>query len=250
VIIESFGDISYEPSDQKIALNLTSKFIFPIQKNIMEAFAIKLKELEGQKDIDLKSKKYNFKQVSKFWLNPDKENDFYKDYEEDKLRKIPSELEGTLLITGIHLEYFKLKTKANETGFARGFNTRNSSRVIDDEGDEIKAKNKVAIVGLEDKVVLKEIDFNMIFHQTNTDQSNQGFGFRWMTSNNKEYVLNYSMDKKDGTMLFYSKDEDFTNSISTIKSEKRKSKNFRFDIADETQLKLILLKFNDYMRSK
>ena len=90
----------------------------------------------------------------------------------------------------------------------------------------------------------------MIFHQTNTDQSNQGFGFRWMTSNNKEYVLNYSMDKKDGTMLFYSKDEDFTNSISNIKSEKRKSKNFRFDIADETQLKLILLKFNDYMRSK
>ena len=250
VLIESFGDISYEPSDQKIALNLTSKFIFPIQKNIMEDFAVKLKELEGQKDIDLKSKKYNFKQVSKFWLNPDKENDFYKDYEEDKLRKMPSELEGTLLITGIHLEYFKLKTKANETGFARGFNTGNATTVIDDEGDEIKAKNKVAIIGLEGKVVLKELDFNMIFHQTNTDQSNQGFGFRWMTSNNKEYVLNYSMDKKDGTMLFYSKDEDFTNSISNIKSEKRKSKNFRFDIADETQLKLILLKFNDYMRSK
>ena len=114
----------------------------------------------------------------------------------------------------------------------------------------MKAKNKVAIIGLEDKVVLKEVDFNMVFHQTNIGESNQGFGFRWMTSNNKEYVLNYSMDKKDGTMLLYSKDEMFTNSISTIKADKRKSKNFMFDIADETQLKLILLKFNDYLRSK
>ena len=250
VRIESYGDISYEPSEQKIALNLTSKFIFPLQKNIMEGFASSLKELEGQKDIDLKSKKYNFKQVSKFWLNPEKENDFYKDYEEDKLRKMPSELEGTMLITGIHLEYFKLKTKVNETGFARGFNTRNTGTQIDEEGDEVKAKNKVAIIGLEDKVVLKEVDFNMVFHQTNIGESNQGFGFRWMTSNNKEYVLNYSMDKKDGTMLLYSKDEMFTNSISTIKADKRKSKNFMFDIADETQLKLILLKFNDYLRSK
>ena len=250
VRIESYGDISYEPAEQKIALNLTSKFIFPLQKNIMEGFASSLKELEGQKDIDLKSKKYNFKQVSKFWLNPEKENDFYKDYEEDKLRKMPSELEGTMLITGIHLEYFKIKTKVNETGFARGFSTRNTGTQIDEEGDEVKAKNKVAIIGLEDKVVLKEVDFNMVFHQTNIDESNQGFGFRWMTSNNKEYVLNYSMDKKDGTMLLYSKDEMFTNSITTIKADKRKSKNFMFDIADETQLKLILVKFNDYLRSK
>lgn len=250
VRIESFGDISFEPANRKIALNLSSKFIFPIQKNIMEGLANSLKELEGQKSFDVKAKKYNFKQVSKFWLSPEKENDFYKDYEEDKLRRLPSELEGTMLITGIHLEYFKIKTKVNETGYARGFNTNNTSTEIDGEGDEVKAKNKVAIIGLEDKVVLKELDFNMVFHQTNSNESYQGFAFRWTTANNKEYVLNYSMDKKDGTMLLYAKDETFTKSITDIKSEKRKSKNFRFDIADDTQLKLILLKFNDYLRSK
>ena len=248
--IESFGDISYQPENKKIALNLTSKFIFPLQSNIMEGFSKTIKELEGQKDINLKSKSYNFKQVSKFWLDPEKENDFYKDYEEDKLRKLPEQLEGTFLITGIHLEYFKFKTKFNETGYACGFNTRNSGTQIDDEGDEIKAKNKLAIIGLEGKVVLKEVDFNMVFHQTNTDKSNQGFGFRWSTANDKDYVLSYSMDKKDGNMLLYSKDETFTNSINDIKPDKRKSKNFRFDIADDTQLKLILTKFNDYLRSK
>jgi len=58
------------------------------------------------------------------------------------------------------------------------------------------------------------------------------------------------MDKKDGNMLLYSKDETFMSSINEIKADKRKSKNFRFDIADETQLKLILAKFNDYMRIK
>jgi hypothetical protein len=58
------------------------------------------------------------------------------------------------------------------------------------------------------------------------------------------------MDKKDGNMLLYSKDETFMSSINEIKADKRKSKNFRFDIADETQLKLILAKFNDYMQTK
>ena len=250
VKIESFGDISYEPENKKIALNLTSKFIFPLDKNIMEGFAKTLKELEGQKDIDIKSKSYNFKQVSKFWLTPEKENDFYKDYEEDKLRKLPEQLEATFLISGIHLEYFRFKTKMNETGYVCGFHSKNSGTQIDDEGDEIKAKNKVAIIGLEDRVVLKELDFNMVFHQTNIDNSYQGFGFRWATANNKDYVLNYSMDKKDGNMLLYSKDETFMSSINEIKADKRKSKNFRFDIADETQLKLILAKFNDYMQTK
>ena len=250
VKIESFGDISYEPENKKIALNLTSKFIFPLDKNIMEGFAKTLKELEGQKDIDIKSKSYNFKQISKFWLTPEKENDFYKDYEEDKLRKLPEQLEATFLISGIHLEYFRFKTKMNETGYVCGFHSKNSGTKIDDEGDEIKAKNKVAIIGLEDRVVLKELDFNMVFHQTNIDNSYQGFAFRWATANNKDYVLNYSMDKKDGNMLLYSKDETFMSSINEIKADKRKSKNFRFDIADETQLKLILAKFNDYMQTK
>jgi hypothetical protein len=183
-------------------------------------------------------------------LTPEKENDFYKDYEEDKLRKLPEQLEATFLISGIHLEYFRFKTKINETGYVCGFHSKNSGTQIDDEGDEIKAKNKVAIIGLEDRVVLKELDFNMVFHQTNIDNSYQGFAFRWATANNKDYVLNYSMDKKDGNMLLYSKDETFMGSINEIKADKRKSKNFRFDIADETQLKLILAKFNDYMRIK
>lgn len=248
--IESFGDISYEPENKKIALNLTSKFIFPLDKNIMEGLAKTLKELEGQKDIDIKSKSYNFKLVSKFWLTPEKENDFYKDYEEDKLRKLPEQLEATFLISGIHLEYFRFKTKMNETGYVCGFHSKSSGTQIDDEGDEIKAKNKVAIIGLEDRVVLKEVDFNMVFHQTTIDNSYQGFAFRWATSNNKDYVLNYSMDKKDGNMLLFSKDETFMSSINEIKADKRKSKNFRFDIADETQLKLILAKFNDYMQTK
>jgi len=250
VKIESFGDISYEPENKKIALNLTSKFIFPLDKNIMEGLAKTLKELEGQKDINIKSKSYNFKQVSKFWLTPEKENDFYKDYEEDKLRKLPEQLEATFLISGLHLEYFRFKTKMNQTGYVCGFHSTNSGTQIDDEGDEIKAKNKVAIIGLEDRVVLKELDFNMVFHQTNIDNSYQGFAFRWATANNKDYVLNYSMDKKDGNMLLFSKDETFMSSINEIKADKRKSKNFRFDIADETQLKLILAKFNDYMRTK
>ncbi len=248
VRVESFGDINYDPVAQKIGMNLTSKYVFPLQKNIMEGLAASLKEVENQKDADMNSKNYNFKEVTKYWLSQEEENDFYKDYEEDKLRKMPLNLTGTMLITGLHFEFFRIKTKSNETGLARGFVTKKTS--FNDDGEEQIAKNKIAIIALEDKPVLKEIDMNIILHQTNADASNQGLMMKWTNANNKDYLINYKMDKKDGEMLLYAKDDAFNTSISEIKPEKKKSKNFKFDLADETSLKLIIVKFNDYLRSK
>jgi hypothetical protein len=248
VKVESFGDINYDPIAKKIGMNLTSKFIFPLQKNIMEGLAASLKEVENQKDADVNSKSYNFKEVTKYWLNQEEENDFYKDYEEDKLRKMPVNLQGTMLISGLHYEFFRIKTKSNETGLATGFVTKKST--FNEEGEEQIAKNKIVLISLEDKPVLKELDMNIILHQTNSDASNQGLMMKWTNANNKDYFINYKMDKKDGEMLLYAKDEAFNTSISEIKPEKKKSKNFKFDLADETSLKLIIVKFNDYLRSK
>ena len=181
-------------------------------------------------------------------MNKEEENDFYKDYEEDKLRKMPVNLSGTMLISGLHYEFFRIKTKSNETGLATGFVTKKST--LNEEGEEQIVKNKIVLISLEDKPVLKELDMNIILHQTNSDASNQGLMMKWTNANNKDYLINYKMDKKDGEMLLYAKDEAFNTSISEIKPEKKKSKNFKFDLADETSLKLIIVKFNDYLRSK
>ena len=82
--------------------------------NYKEKAAAKKKEIENQKDADVNSKSYNFKEVTKYWLNQEEENDFYKDYEEDKLRKMPVNLQGTMLISGLHYEFFRIKTKSND----------------------------------------------------------------------------------------------------------------------------------------
>jgi hypothetical protein len=54
------------------------------------------------------------------------------------------------------------------------------------------------------------------------------------------------MDKKDGTLLFYANDDIFNKSIMDIKPDKRKSKNFNFDIAEDAVGKALAAKFKGY----
>jgi hypothetical protein len=54
------------------------------------------------------------------------------------------------------------------------------------------------------------------------------------------------MDKKDGLLGFYSNDETFKKTISDIKADKRKSKNFTFDLILDGNALNLISKFNGY----
>lgn len=250
VQVQSFGDINFNPQTNKIKMELTTLLKFPMQKDVFEYLGSSLKDLEGQKAVDLKSKKINFQQYAGYFLNQDKTNDLFKDYEEDKLRKLPDGLEQSIVLSGLKFEYAQFKTKTNESGFARGWVTRTESTEVDTEGDEVKSKNRVAIIGMEGKPVLKDVVMDLVVSQGTNETATQGISFKFSNSANKDYLFDYSMVKKDGKLLVFSNDAGLKTLVTEMKPDKRKSKNFEFDWSDESNVKLILLKFNEYLRSK
>ena len=137
-------------------------------------------------------------------LPDEKVNDLLKDYEEDKLRKMPEGLDQTMVLSGLKFEYKQFKSNENESGFERGWVTKSTSVASEDGGEEVKGKNRCAIIAIEGKPVLKEVEFNMAIAQTALDKSNQGLLINFKNSADKDFLLNYGMDRKDGTLLINS----------------------------------------------
>jgi hypothetical protein len=58
------------------------------------------------------------------------------------------------------------------------------------------------------------------------------------------------MDKKDGDLGIYSNDDTFKKTISDIKTDKRKTKNFKFDLIKDGDALNLLSKFKGYFLFK
>jgi hypothetical protein len=93
---------------------------------------------------------------------------------------------------------------------------------------------------------MKEVDFDIFYLQTFTKESGQGFSWNLTLPEERKYFVNYSMDKKVGALMFYTNDDIFNKSIIEIKPDKRKSKNFTFDIAEDAIGSALYAKFKGY----
>ena len=123
-------------------MDVSTLIKFPMQKDVFDKIGDGLKALESQKNVDMNSKKLNFSTYLRQMLSEEKVNELLKDYEEDKLRKMPVGLDQTLVISGLKFDFVRFKTKGNESGFSSGWITRTPSGTTetDEEGDEVKAK--------------------------------------------------------------------------------------------------------------
>jgi hypothetical protein len=90
------------------------------------------------------------------------------------------------------------------------------------------------------------VDMQMFFKQTYSDESGQSFYWNFDTPTEKKYFMYYNMDKKDGDLGFYSNDETFKKTITDIKPDKRKTKNFKFDVIEDGNALNLLSKFKGY----
>ena len=249
VSANSYGDISFNTDTKKIEMNVSTLLKFPMQKDVFTNISEGLKALESQKNVDLTSKKINFSQVLRSILPEEKVNDLLKDYEEEKLRKMPEGLDQTLVLSGLKFEYKQFKSNENESGFERGWVTKSAS--VSEEGEEeVKGKNRCAIIAIEGKPVLKEVEFNMAIAQTARDKSNQGLLINFKNSADKDFLLNYGMDRKDGTLLINSNESSLKTFITEMKPDKRKSKNFSFDWASDSDTQQGLNRLKEFLRAR
>ncbi len=225
-----YGKIDYEPSEKKTSILANAKIDFIISKDVIEGLANKFKIVEDFPELDLKDPKYNMRNTLSHWSTKKTMEDVMRNFDEERLRKMPSSLENTFILTGLVLESYG---SSNAGG-------RKSEKGI------ISRESKVGIMGMNGNAVMKVVDFDLFFLQTHSKESGQGFSWNISLPNERKYFVNYSMDKKDGTLLFYTNDDIFNKSIMDIKPEKRKSKNFTFDIAEEAIGRALVSKFKGY----
>jgi hypothetical protein len=228
--IDGYGKMEYNSEDMKTTISMNARVSMPVSKDVIESLGNKLKVIEELPELDLKKPSYALRFNFAHWLGNEKAEDIFKDYDEEKLRKMPNDLEQTFVLAGLQLESF---------GTPKGGGKKIEKGII-------SRQKQVGLVSVNGYPVLKMVDLQLFFNQTYSDESGQSFSWNFSTPTDKKYFMHYSMDKKDGELGFYSNDESFKKTISDIKPDKRKSKNFKFDLIKDGDALNLLSKLNGY----
>jgi hypothetical protein len=234
VKIDGYGKIEYNTEELKTSISMNARVTIPVSKDVTESLGNKLKMVEEFPELDLKKSNYGLRFNFARWIGPEKAEEIFKDYDEEKLKKMPNGLDQTFVLAGLKLESFGT--------------TKGGGRKV--EKGLIGRQKQVGLVSVNGVPVMKMVDLQMFFNQTYSDESGQSFYWYFTTPSEKNYFMYYLMDKKDGDLGFYSADETFKKTITDIKPDKRKAKNFKFDLIDESNALNLLSKFKGYFLYK
>lgn len=234
VKIDGYGKIEYNTDDQKTKISMNARVSMPISKDVVENLGSKLKSVEDYSDLDLKKPNYGLQFNFTRWVGADKAEDIFKDYDDDKLKKMPEGLDQTFVLAGLQLESFST---------AKG-----GGRKI--EKGLISKQKQIGLVSVNGSPILKMVNLQMFFNQIYSDETGQCFYWNFSTPDEKKYFMFYEMDKKDGDLGLFSNDDSFKKTITDIKSDKRKLKNFKFDLIEDAKALNLLSKLNGYLLYK
>lgn len=232
--MDGFGKIEYNSDELKTNIVMNARVTIPLAKDALQSLGNKLKMVEEFEALDLKKPIYGLRNNFTKWVGPENAEDLFKDYDEDKLKKLPSGLDNSFLISGLQLESYgmsKSSSKKSDKGL-------------------ISRQKKVGLIGVNGIPVLKMVDLQMFFNQMPSEKSEQGFSWYFTTPAENTYFMYYFMDKKDGELGFYSNDETFKKTITDIKPDKRKTKNFKFGVIDEGSGFNLIAKFKGYYSNR
>lgn len=234
VKMDMYGKIEFDQETKKTRIAANARVTMPIDAKVLENMAAKLKLQEGAKEVDMKKASYGLKNTFVHWSNAKDAQEVFKDFDEDKLRKMPSTMEQSFILTDIVLEsYGNVKASAKKV----------------DKG-LISVNNQVGLVSVNGIPVLKQVEWHQFYLQSFSDEAAPGFTWDLTLFDDTKYFMNYSMVKRDGDLTIFTTDKTVSDAILAIKPEKRKTKNFKFDVMDEVTAKNLLAKFRGYFLYK
>ncbi|NBU46152.1 MAG: hypothetical protein EBS34_01680 [Flavobacteriales bacterium] len=233
--IKAYGKLEFNPSDKKTSTYLNVAIDMQVPKDVMEIVANKIKADENLKEVDLKAGKYGLKNNFAYWIAEEHERVF-KDFDEDRLKKMPDELDQTLILSGVRLESL-MGSAAGGRKAERGF---------------ISDKNAtVGLVSISGIPVLKELNTRAFFAQRYSSDETQFFGINLDVNEEKFFYLNHQMDNKnESTLSFVTNDSELKKTILAIKPKKRKAKNFKFELAEGSEAKNLVAKFKSVFQNR
>ena len=234
VKMDLYGKIEFDQEKNKTRIAANARVSMPIAANVMENIAAKMKLEVGAKEVDMKKASYGLKNTFVHWSNAKDAQEVFKDFDEDKLRKMPASMEQTFILSDIVLEsYGTLKASVKKV----------------DKG-LISVNNQVGLVSINGIPILKQVEWHQFYVQSFSDELAPGFTWELSLLDDTKYFMNYTMAKRDGDLQIFTNDKTVNETILAIKPEKRKTKNFKFDVMDEVTAKNLLAKFRGYFLYK
>lgn len=225
VKVAAIGVANYNQERDETTLNITAKYELPLDKSTLEAVADRIAKTEGLKGANLNV--ITLEQAILEWVDQKAADKFKEDYiVKNDVRKVPKELENGMVVSGLKLKSFN-PSNSGENGF-------------------ITESNEAFLVNFYDKPIMKMVPFKAAFlHANSQENSGNSFAFH-INPPMKEYLFDYRMSKKDGEMKIYTSDAELINSLTSMKDDKRKSKNFKYEITTNTLYLTKLLELFTY----
>lgn len=207
VTIDAVGVVNYNQETGKTDMNITARFNLPLDKGIFQDVAKRIAVVEGLKPMDFLST--TLEQAIVEWEGVKAADEFKSKYTIDgTVKRVPEALEKSITFSGIRLTSYADEVQN------RGMITDVSSAVL---------------VNMYGEPVLKYVPFRSFFQQIYSGGGEDKFTFLINIPGGRDYLMHYSMVKKDGTMRILSGDGELNTALTALKEDKRKSKNFLYE---------------------
>lgn len=222
VTVDAVGSANYNQSTGLTTLNITARYNLPVDKGLFEKSATKITQVEGLKKLDFGGN--TLMQAITEWKDSSSAQKIKDEYlEKNEIKKLPKELEQGIVITGL-----KLSSYNNSENQTNGLITNTESAVL---------------VNVFDKVVISYVPTKAFFKQVYSgNQTGDKFSLLLSVPGLSDYFLDYAMTKNDGLLNIYTTDSELATGLTSIKEDKRKSKNFKYDPTTNNTLLSIFMR--------
>lgn len=213
VVVDAVGVVNYNQTTGQTTMNVTARFDMAMDKGLMQDVATRISEVEGLKDMDFNST--TLEQAVVEWDGLKAADKLKEEFiQEGKVKKLPDGLQNTMTITGLRLSSFE-----NDRLQDRGLITDVESAVL---------------VSMYGKPVMKYVPLKAFFQQTYSGAKNDKFMVYINIPGGRDYFFNYEMMKKDGVMNIKTGDTEFSAALTEMKEDKRKKRNFLYQVTSNS----------------
>jgi len=211
VTVDAVGVINYNQGTGETSMNVTARFDMPLDKGIMQDVASRIKDVEGLHPMDFNST--TLEQAVIEWDGV-KAADKLKDefVRLGEVKKIPEALQRSMTITGLRLRSY----------------VKNQDRGL------ITDVDAAVLVSMFNKPVMAYVPFKAFFQQVYSVTGGDAFTTYIDIPGGRDYFFHYAMTKKDGILNIKSGDQELTSTLTEMKEEKRKKKNFKYKATTST----------------
>lgn len=213
VQVDAVGVVNYNQQTGETSMNITARYDMPVDKGLMQDVASRINVVEGLKPMDFSST--TLEQALVEWEDvkaADKLKDEYVRLGE--VKRIPDALERSMVITGLRLSSFD-----NPKSQIKGLVSNVESAVL---------------VNMYGKSVMKYVPFRAFFQQVYSQAGSDQFSAYINIPGGRDYFFHYTMDKKEGLLRIKTGDDELSSALTEMKEEKRKKKNFKYEVTTNT----------------